>query len=767
MISIFKELRKTDVPFHIPLSQAVRRIKEGSSKDLVESIRTAESKSEKNELKSKLPCILFAGKFSERNRKGLQEHSGLMILDFDDTPEGYKDVLKNNPYIHIAFISPSGTGVKAVVKIPACDEINHDKYFRTFKSTQDLDYLDSSGCDVSRICYESYDPEIFVNDDSKVFDVELEERGYEVKTRVPVVPITDDDVIIEFIMGWNWGQDFTEGNRNNFILNIAGAFCEYGVSKQSAINYIDNNVAIYNREFTQIECHTTINSAYKIRVAGSKYYEDYKTIDEVKNELSKGKEYVIDKYNITEEAFQEIKLDKEHDNFWFFDEKNKCKIIPIKYKYFLERNGFKKYYPMGAESPSFVKVISNIVNLTSIERIQDFVLGYLLERNEIDVWSYCVNNQKLFSDSHLMMLESIDLLMLRDTVNTSYVAFSNGIVKITKDKITLDEYMNIDGYVWQSHIVQREYSAVEDCTNDYSSFIDNISRGDSTPMKSTIGYLLYTYKNRSNVKAVLLNDETIGDNPEGGTGKGLIVQGLKQIRRVAILDGKAFDDKKSFPYQTVSVDDQILVFDDVKKGFNFESKFSLVTEGLTLERKNKDAIHCPVGESPKIVISTNYPVKGSGNSHERRRHEVEVAQYYGRDRTPQEEFGKNLFDDWNEDEFKRFDNFMLGCIQLHLNKGLIQQDGINTAMRKLIAETSAEFVEFIEDDELFTFGFRTNKVTSFNAFCEEYADFKRWLTQKRYTTWCKTYAKYKGYVYNEGKSNNDRWFEIEKIELPF
>ena len=121
-------------------------------------------------------------------------------------------------------------------------------------------------------------------------------------------------------------------------------------------------------------------------------------------------------------------------------------------------------------------------------------------------------------------------------------------------------------------------------------------------------------RNKMNNKAIILNDEVISDNPEGGTGKGLFIQGIKQLKKTSILDGKAFDDKKSFPYQTVSQDCTVLVFDDVKQNFNFESKFSLVTEGLTLERKNKDAIKLSVEESPKLVISTNYAIKGAGNS---------------------------------------------------------------------------------------------------------------------------------------------------------
>ena len=146
--------------------------------------------------------------------------------------------------------------------------------------------------------------------------------------------------------------------------------------------------------------------------------------------------------------------------------------------------------------------------------------------------------------------------------------------------------------------------------------------------KSVIGYLLHSFKTSANNKAIIFNDEKISDNPNGGR-KGLFWNALAKMKRVASIDGKTFDFGKSFPYQTVSTDTQILVFDDVRKNFNFESLFSLITEGITLEYKGQDAIKLPVEHSPKLVITTNYTVGGVGGSHERRKFEVEMSGYFG------------------------------------------------------------------------------------------------------------------------------------------
>jgi hypothetical protein len=126
---------------------------------------------------------------------------------------------------------------------------------------------------------------------------------------------------------------------------------------------------------------------------------------------------------------------------------------------------------------------------------------------------------------------------------------------------------------------------------------------------------------------VILNDEKISDNPEGGTGKGIFMNALGKMKKLVVIDGKAFDFSKSFPYQLVSADTQVLCFDDVIKRFNFERLFSVITEGLTLEKKNKDAIKIPFSKSPKIAITTNYAIKGTGNSFARRKWELEFHQY--------------------------------------------------------------------------------------------------------------------------------------------
>lgn len=756
MVTLFKQLYETDVPYIVSIDKVIDRIKTGASRERIAKIR----KGDKEE-KKKLPCIVFAGEFQQRNKKGLINHSGLMVLDFDNVPnvDELKDDLKKNKYFYLLFVSPSGNGLKGVVKIPPCDAEKHTQYFKLFESQLNCEYLDGGGSNVDRVCFESYDPKIYINNKSELFNPNIEDKGFCVTDRVPLIPISDEHKIIEQIMKWDWSTSFKEGERNDHLFRIASAFCEYGVNESLAIEFITNHIA-NDPSFSDKEINNVVKSAYKRRSFGIRYFEDYNKKSAIERDLKYDKDTVKKKHGIDDDTYHELTKEVENIEWWFLDKNGAVKIDPYKYKLFLESHGFRKYFPNDVMKPQLVQVNSNKVKDTSRDLIKDYVLDWLLENEEIEVWKRCVNYGNLFADEYLAMLDTIELMMLRDTKDKSFIAFQNGIVEVTKNEIKLKDYIDVDGYIWENSIIRRDYKE-DNKENEYQKFIANVSNNDPLPVECAIGYLLSGYKNKMNNRAIILNDEVISENPEGGTGKGLFIQGIRQIKKTAILDGKAFDDKKSFPYQTVSQDTTVLVFDDVKKNFDFESKFSLVTEGLTLERKNKDAIKLTVEESPKIVISTNYAIKGEGNSHERRRHELEFAQYYTGSKTPYDEFGHQLFDDWGQKEFQKFDNYMLYCIQLYLKNGLIEQNAKNLKLRKFIAETSMEFHEWISDASNVSRNDRVNKKEAYQSFIGEYADFQKWLSAKRFNIWIQKFCSYKGFEYDEGVTVSNRWFMIK------
>ena len=247
------------------------------------------------------------------------------------------------------------------------------------------------------------------------------------------------------------------------------------------------------------------------------------------------------------------------------------------------------------------------------------------------------------------------------------------------------------------------------------------------------------------------------------------MNGLSHMKKLVVIDGKSFNFEKSFAYQLVSADTQILCFDDVKKHFDFERLFSVVTEGLTLEKKNKDAIKIPFSKSPKVAITTNYAIKGKGSSFERRKWELELSQFYTTQFTPLVEFGKLMFGEWNDNDWCQFDNYMIKCLQLYLDKGLLKSDFVNLKTRILSADTSHEFIEWcgILDGMKNPKLAKNTRIYSNDLYVEfttEYPDYgpksKMTVSRIKFGKWLISYGTYK-YDCNplEGKDMIGKWIQ--------
>jgi hypothetical protein len=790
-ITIFRNIKETEQPFYRPIDVILARIKEGASKDLVKEIRKENDKTRINQLKQELPAICFSGTFNKRNDSAIMEHSGFICLDFDGYKKN-KDLLEEKERIskdkhtYSVFISPSGNGLKAIVKIP--QEIdNHKNYFNSLESHFSSEHFDKTSKNISRVCYESYDPLIYINPNSSVWS-KIEEQEYverdKYRDRV-TIPITDENKIIDILVKW-WEKKYpmVEGQRNHNIYVLAAAFNDFGVNKSLA-EYVMSNYQ--SRDFPIGEIRRTIESAYaNTSKFGSRYYEDEEKVSQIRSKLRGGvpkKEirHQLEEANldggVIDAVIARVEEEQAGQKFWTKSDKGIVKIVHILFKQFLEDNGFYKYCPEGGRNFVFVRVTNNLIDHASEKEIKDFILDYLLDLEDTLVYNYFADNTRFFREEFLTLLASIDVYFIEDTKDTAYLYFKNCAVKITHDEVVPIDYIDLGGYVWKDHVIDRNFDLCEVTKCDFEQFISNICFSDVNrikSMESTIGFLMHAYKDLSYCPAVILNDEVISDNPEGGTGKGLLMNAISQLKKLVFIDGKSFNFERSFAYQTVSVDTQVVCFDDVRKYFDFERLFSVVTEGLTLEKKNKDAIKIPFSRSPKITITTNYAIKGAGNSFERRKWELELHQYYSKEFTPLEEFGKLMFGDWDDGEWCEFDNYMVNCLRSYLRTGLVRSSFVNLRIRQLSAETSHEFIEWcglingVTPNEKFqelADGHKVYKQDLYYDFIQDNPDFapkaKMTISRTRFNKWLIAYCMYKSNTMpEEGRDSSGRFIRL-------
>jgi hypothetical protein len=218
--------------------------------------------------------------------------------------------------------------------------------------------------------------------------------------------------------------------------------------------------------------------------------------------------------------------------------------------------------------------------------------------------------------------------------------------------------------------------------------------------------------------APILNDCIMSDGINGGTGKGLFVKALGHIKPMITFDAKNWDINKDFAFQRVNLDTDIIFIDDVQKNFDFEKLFSVITEGISVNKKNKPEFYISYEDSPKIIIATNYAVSGEGNSHNRRRIEIEFVKHYHSKHTPADEFGHYFYKDWTEKQWLAFDNLMIHCIQYYMGNGLKESAMENLDIKKLISTTNDLFVEWISDEENFKTNTEYNLLELYNDYVE-------------------------------------------------
>jgi len=292
-ITIFKNIFSKE-PHFITIEKALERIKLGASKGLVLDIRLALDKEKANKLKLNLPSVCFSGKFgADRKDEQLVEHSGFIVLDFDDISDlrDKQTEIISKDFVYACWVSPSGNGLKALVKI--ADGAKHREHFQSLQEV--FPEIDRSGINVSRVCYESFDPDIYINENALVF---TKAKKIE-KITVAENENLDDSENFRRILKWltNKNDAFVTGERNTYIFKLASACCRFGINEEAALSLISAEYLVSN-DFTMSEMRSAVKSGYRANraIAGSAIMQKEKLVNKETNyEIDVKKEFVDEK----------------------------------------------------------------------------------------------------------------------------------------------------------------------------------------------------------------------------------------------------------------------------------------------------------------------------------------------------------------------------------------------------------------------------------------------------------------------------------------
>jgi hypothetical protein len=260
MVTIFKNIFDPQ-PYYTSIDKALERIKTGKSQFKIQEIRSTIDKEKADTLKRQLPSVCFSGKFTRRTDDGLLEHSGFIVLDFDnvDAIDEKMAEICEHPFVYAAWISPRANGIKALCRI--ADGNKHREHFEALRDL--FPDADKSGVNESRVCYESWDENIYLNKKAEPFTKIKTVERIEVKES-----IREDREVFTRLLKWlsNRNDAFVTGERNLFIFKLASASCRFGIHEETAISLILSEYPASN-DFTGKECTKAIQSAYRANKA--------------------------------------------------------------------------------------------------------------------------------------------------------------------------------------------------------------------------------------------------------------------------------------------------------------------------------------------------------------------------------------------------------------------------------------------------------------------------------------------------------------------
>jgi len=464
------------------------------------------------------------------------------------------------------------------------------------------------------------------------------------------------------------------------------------------------------------------------------------------------------------------------EKFWTVHiQKNKAKQITLSHLRIISILKGLGYYrhDLDNDAHTFVHIEENIVREVSEKSIRDVFFSNIekmpskleknLTRDEL-LEKLHAGNDSYLSKSKLERLNlNTPLEFVQDTKEQAFFFFKNGYVCVDKDKIELKPYSELRGYIWENQIFNKELTikAINEKelseNGVFSKFVWFVSKQDDKRIRQLaplMGYLLHDYKPGKR-KAVCLTDSSLEDTNNGRSGKTLLAKALGKLKSYTEIAGKDFDPKNKHKYQSCRLDTQILHLNDAKPNLQFEALYNDITEGLTVEKKNKN----PFTIQPRMIISSNKPLRIEGASDRDRVVEFELDNYFSDRRSPKDEFGHWLFDDWNQEEWNRFYNFMFWCIKEYFNTGLKEPENTSLPIRKIRNETSIEFFEWMESKseefiESTAKDIWFDKKELFNEFKNQYPDENEKLKQRSFTVWFKKYCVYKKLKVKEDRRRN-------------
>lgn len=284
------------------------------------------------------------------------------------------------------------------------------------------------------------------------------------------------------------------------------------------------------------------------------------------------------------------------------------------------------------------------------------------------------------------------------------------------------------------------------------------------------GYKLRDYRDAANMRAIVCMDglESQVGRSQGGSGKSIYAAATRHCHPLFDVDGKTADLKNDrFLYHGVDERTREILFDDVRVNFDFETLFSQITNKIRVKPFQGAPIDI---QAPVFNITTNHALRGDDTSSRRRQYLLAFCNFFNEHRTPRHFFGRQLFHDWDKNQWNLYYNFMATSLQVYMQYSDLGQYGIESEdiqRRKLRQQIGEDFLEFA--DTYFVPGFMLNRIVVkeriLNDYLDQFPHDRKFMDVRRIKEKCELFARYANLEYNPTSKSPDRRLKSSGFEF--
>lgn len=276
--SFFKDTFDDSSTHYVDVDAILAGIKNGRWREQVEHVRSIVEKSYRDKVKQYLPAACFSGCFENkkvyipkigkhlyksRYDDHIIEYTGIVVIDIDIKDQKIlsrvREMMQEDPYVYSFFKSPSG-GLKVLYIVDSPPGFHKEYAYDQIKQWVEDNYdieVDRSGKNLSRLCYVSYDPDLYINSYASVFNIDLSEKKVErVEADYSNLDVeTDTREVYNIVKGWmdQKGEFYRKGNRNEYLHKVSCILNRAGLSESQIINIILSNHSIDKRMLEELK----------------------------------------------------------------------------------------------------------------------------------------------------------------------------------------------------------------------------------------------------------------------------------------------------------------------------------------------------------------------------------------------------------------------------------------------------------------------------------------------------------------------------------